>query len=217
MSRTASELLEELGSTIEDERVLQALSDVPRDLFVPSAVRDRAWENLALPIDAGQTISQPSVVARMCQLLELDGSETVLDVGTGSGYHAAVLSRLAAHVYSIERRADLSRAAHAALAAAGIDNVTLLTGDGTLGHPEHAPYDAINVAAGAPEIPDALEQQLAVNGRLIIPLDGGTQRLVLVRHTRTEITRDDRDPVRFVPLVSDEAEQAAAEILRLAE
>src|SRR5438270_13565183 len=130
-----------------DESVVQAVARVPREVFVPEDLRDRAWEDGALPIGAGQTISQPSLVAYMVALLDLRGGERVLDVGTGSGYHAAVLARIAAHVVSIERHEELSASAERALADAGIGNVTLLVGDGSRGCPRDAPFDAINVAA----------------------------------------------------------------------
>jgi protein-L-isoaspartate(D-aspartate) O-methyltransferase len=178
------------------------MAAVPRDVFVPPDLRSEAWENTSLPIGAGQTISQPYVVARMCELLELRGDETVLDVGTGSGYHAAVLGRLAATVVSIERHASLSREAEAALAEARVDNVTLIVGDGSLGHLAAAPYDAINVAAGSAEgVPPALMEQLADGGRMVIP-SGGAQRLVLIRRNGDRLTQERHDPVRFVPLVT---------------
>ena len=139
---------EELRGKVADERVLSAVRAVPRDRFVPEDLRDEAWDNAPLPIGCGQTISQPLVVARMCELLELRGGERVLDVGTGSGYHAALLAHLAAEVYSIELHAELSDRAARSLAAAGAV-VTLAVGDGSRGLPEHAPYDAINVAAAA--------------------------------------------------------------------
>ncbi len=202
MARSASELVEELRGAIGDKRVLRAVAEVPRYHFVPRDLREYAWENRALPIGACQTISQPAVVARMCELLELSGDETVLDVGTGSGYHAAVLSRLAGHVYSIEQHAELTQRAQQALQVSGVANVTLLTGDGTRGHADHAPYNAINVAACADEIPVALEQQLAPGGRLIIPLDGKEQRLVLLRRAGMTSRREQHELVRFVPLIN---------------
>ncbi len=196
-------LIEELSPQIADRRVLAALAAVPRDVFVPASVRGEAWANTSLPIGHGQTISQPTVVARMCELLELDGSETVLDVGTGSGYHAAVLARLAARVISIERHAALSRAAAEALEEAGVRNVELVVGDGSRGHPDAAPYDAINVAAGSRHgVPAALVEQLADGGRLVLPLDGGSQRLTLVRRRGGALEQEQHDPVRFVPLVT---------------
>jgi len=163
-----------------------------------------AWENIPLPIGAGQTISQPLVVARMCELLELEGRERVLDVGTGSGYHAALLARLAAEVYSIERHAALSGRAALALEAAGVGNVTLAVGDGSLGLPAHAPYDAINVAAAARRrIPPALVEQLAPGGRLVAPVEErGEQRLALLRKRGDELLVTRLDRVRFVPLRS---------------
>jgi protein-L-isoaspartate(D-aspartate) O-methyltransferase len=186
---------------VSDPRVLAAVAAVPRNLFVPPSFRDAAWENVPLPIGRGQTISAPFVVARMCELLELSGTEHVLDVGTGSGYHAALLARLAARVWTIERHAVLSSRAEESLRAAGIENVTLLVGDGSLGYPAAAPYDAINVAAAAKgSLPAPLEDQLAPGGRLVAPVDGRDQRLVLARRSDGEIERRELDPVRFVPL-----------------
>ena len=169
---------------VADERVLSVIAQVPRERFVPPELRAEAWENIPLPIGSGQTISQPLVVARMCELLELTADDTVLDVGTGSGYHAALLARLARHVYSIEVHASLSRQAAENLRSAGIENVTLVVGDGSRGLPEHAPYEAINVAAAADgAIPAALAEQLAPGGRLVAPVEDGEQRLVVARRT----------------------------------
>lgn len=191
-----------LSAHIADDRVLAAMADVPRDRFVPAPLRGRAWENRPLPIGEGQTISQPLIVARMCELLELAGDDTVLDVGTGSGYHAAVLSRLAARVVSIERHATLSAFAAENLRASGIDNVELVVGDGSAGHPPAAPYDAINVAAASRAgVPSALEDQLAPGGRLLVPVDGRDQRLALVRRHDGTMSRTVLERVRFVPLV----------------
>lgn len=171
-------LVQDLAAAgVRDERVLAAVSAVPRDLFVPDETRHLACQDMPLPIGAGQTISAPHVVALMREVLELSGDERVLDVGTGSGYHAALLSRLSEHVWSIESEPELSRQAQDNLHAAGIENVTLLVGDGTHGHAEAAPYDAINVAAAASGAPPAeLEGQLAPGGRLVIPVDGDDQR-----------------------------------------
>src|SRR5215210_1680131 len=187
-------LIDAIGRRVRDRRVLAALGTVPRELFVPEHLRADAWRDSALPIGEGQTISQPYVVARMCELLELRGDETVLDVGTGSGYHAAVLAQLAARVLSIERHASLSERAREALDAASVENVSLVTGEGSRGYPDAAPYDAINVAAGSAHgVPPALADQLADGGRMVLPSDGGGLR------------REDHEPVRFVPLVSGEA------------
>ena len=196
--------MQELRGSLDDERVLAAVRDVARDLFVPEELRAEAWDNAPLPIGCGQTISQPLVVARMCELLELEGGERVLDVGTGSGYHAALLGRLAAEVYSIECYAELSGRAARALAAAGATNVTLAVGDGSLGLPEHAPYDAINVAAAAHRsIPPALIAQLAPGGRLVAPVEKrGGQRLALLREHGGELHVSYLDRVRFVPLLT---------------
>ena len=202
MGAPVDALIAELRGAVVDERVLSAVRSVPRDAFVPPNLRDEAWENIPLPIGCGQTISQPLVVARMCELLELRGTERVLDVGTGSGYHAALLSRLAAHVYSVELHPELSERAAAGLAAAGVTNVTLVVGDGCAGLPEHAPYDAINVAAAAQAVPAALLEQLASRGRLVAPVDAGDQRLVLLRRSGDELVTTVLERVRFVPLVS---------------
>jgi protein-L-isoaspartate(D-aspartate) O-methyltransferase len=195
------QLLERLRPHVADERVLEAMRAVPRERFVPRHLRAEAWDNCALPIGSGQTISQPLVVARMCELLSLRGGERVLDVGTGSGYHAAVLARLVGHVWSVERHAKLSAAAGDTLAALGVANVTLLLGDGAEGHLEAAPFDAINVAAAMGEVPAALVDQLADGGRLVGPVDDGDQRLVLLRRTPDGLDRSLHERVRFVPLV----------------
>jgi protein-L-isoaspartate(D-aspartate) O-methyltransferase len=203
MATAPERLLATLRRHVADERVLAAIAEVPRDRFVPPDLRAEAWENVPLPIGSGQTISQPLVVARMCELLELRGGETVLDVGTGSGYHAAVLARLAARVVSIERHPSLSQGARDALAEAGIRNVELVTGDGSLGHPAEAPYEAINVAAGSAHgVPPALCEQLADGGVMVLPSDGHGQRLLRVRRRGAAIECEEHDPVRFVPLVT---------------
>jgi protein-L-isoaspartate(D-aspartate) O-methyltransferase len=203
MSAPAERLLKTLARHVHDQRVLEAVRTVPRDAFVPEELRDDAWENVPLPIGAEQTISQPLVVARMLELLELAGDERVLDVGTGSGYHAALLARLCAHVWSIEVHQELSERAAAALAAVGIDNVTLLVGDGALGWPEAAPFDAINVAAAAEgSVPEPLLSQLAPGGRLVAPVERrGGQYLALLREHGGHLETTQLERVRFVPLV----------------
>lgn len=203
--RSAKELLlDQIRPHISDARVMEAMAAVPRDAFVPPELVDEAWDNAPLPIGSGQTISQPLVVARMCQLLELDGDERVLDVGTGSGYHAALLAYLSRHVWSIERYPELTEQARRNLARAGVRNVTLIVGDGTRGLPEEAPFDAINVAAAAgAAVPHALEEQLAVGGRLVVPVEDGDQRLFVVHRTHEGFVRTALERVRFVPLVGD--------------
>ena len=184
---------------IEDERVLRAMGNVPRELFVPEDQRERAYRDSALPIGQGQTISQPWIVARMTELLELEGPERVLEVGTGSGYGAAVLSHLCSHVVSVERERELLSRAHETLAELGIKNVELLVGDGSAGVPDRAPFDAIVVTAAAEgEPPRALLEQLVPGGALVCPVDrAGDERLVRIRDGETERIA----AVHFVPLV----------------
>ncbi|MDQ3741036.1 MAG: protein-L-isoaspartate(D-aspartate) O-methyltransferase [Actinomycetota bacterium] len=203
MPPTREGLIAELRRHVGDERVLRAIAAVPRELFVPEGRRRSAWANEALPIDAGQTISQPLVVAHMCELLDVRDGDRVLDVGTGSGYHAAILAELGGRVWSIERDPELTARAAQNLAAAGFRGIHLLVGDGTRGHPAEAPYDAINVAASArDDVPPALVEQLARGGRLVIPVG---QRLVVVRRDDTgKLHREDAGGVRFVPLVPDD-------------
>jgi protein-L-isoaspartate(D-aspartate) O-methyltransferase len=190
---------------IMDERVLAAMGRVPRELFVPDSVAHLAYEDGALPIGFGQTISQPFIVATICSLLGLSGSERVLDVGSGSGYQAAVLAELAAEVVSIERVPELGESAREALRRAGYANVEVRVGDGSLGLPERAPYDAIAVAAAAPVIPPALYGQLVEGGRLVLPRGGRWgQDLVLVeRASRGPVERRSVS-CRFVPLLGEE-------------
>ena len=200
----AARLVAELRHYVADERVLRAIERVPREAFVPDDLRPQAYDNTALGIGCGQTISQPLVVARMTELLELRAEDRVLDVGTGSGYHAAILATLVEHVWSIERHADLSRLAAATLARAGVENVTLVVGDGSRGLPEEAPFDAINVAAaGGREGLDALEAQLADGGRLVAPVTGRRQRLTVARREGRHVRWRALEEVRFVPLVRD--------------
>jgi len=177
---------------------------VPRHCFVPRAERARAYDNVALPIDCDQTISQPVVVARMLELLELEPRDRVLDVGTGSGYHAALLSLLAAEVWTVERHPQLSAEARATLAELGYANVICVVGDGWQGLPDQGPFDAINVAAAADEgVPPALARQLAEGGRLVAPIGDEQQFLTRVRRTRDGLVEERFDPVRFVPLVRE--------------
>lgn len=198
------DLIAELAVHIRDRRVLDAMAKVDRRLFVPPDLQEGAWRNEPLPIGSGQTISQPLVVALMCQHLKPEPHDLVLDVGTGSGYHAAVLATLARRVISIERHAGLLDAARESLTAAGIGNVTLIHGDGSAGYPEEAPYDAINVAAASSEGPPPdLLLQLAPGGRLVVPVGRWRQRLLVCRNQEGEITREQAEEVAFVPLVSD--------------
>lgn len=197
--RRLIETLQENG--ISDLAVLRAFELTPRHLFVPSGVRHRAYEDSALPIGSGQTISQPSVHARYLQLLKLTGRENVLEVGTGSGYQTVLLSHLAARVFSVERVPELLERAREVIAECGVRNVSLMLGDGTLGWRQHAPYDAILVSAGAPDVPRPLLEQLADGGRMIVPLgDMDEQMLVMVTRHGDTFERRDIAPVRFVPL-----------------
>ena len=193
------------GRDVVDERVLVALERVPRELFVPEKLRDRAYDDAALPIGDGQTISQPYMVARICEALSLTGVERVLDVGTGSGYQAAVLAELAAEVDTIERIPRLAERARANLEAAGYGRVSVHVGDGSRGLPDRAPFDAIAVAAAAPELPRTLYEQLEPRGRLVVPVGRrGMQRLeVIVRSPEgPAVLRS--VPCRFVPLLGAE-------------
>ena len=198
-------LVEELRTKgIVDAGVLRTFELTPRHAFVPSGVRHRAYEDAALLIGSGQTISQPFVHARSLELLKLTGSERVLEIGTGSGYQTVLLSYLARTVYSVERIAALHERARDAIAAAGASNVELICADGTGGWPAHAPYDAILVSAGAPDVPQPLLDQLAEGGRLLTPVgDRETQRLVLSTRRGGRAERQSFDPVRFVPLVGE--------------
>jgi protein-L-isoaspartate(D-aspartate) O-methyltransferase len=188
---------------IQDERVLAAMRRIPRHLFVPEALQSRAYGDHALPIAANQTISQPFIVARMSELLELNERSRVLEIGAGSGYQTAVLSALCAQIYSIERIADLAREAQARIRSLGIYNATVKCFDGTLGWSAHSPYDAILVAAGGPEVPEPLLEQLGIGGRLVVPV-GATresQRLVRVIRTEQGYEHEDHGACAFVPLI----------------
>jgi protein-L-isoaspartate(D-aspartate) O-methyltransferase len=196
------EVLQRKG--VRDLAVLRAIRMVPRHLFVPESVRHRAYDDVALPIGSGQTISQPYVQARYLELIGLTGKEKVLEIGTGSGYQTALLGLLASMVFSVERVPPLAQSAKAALADSGIRNVTVLVGDGTLGWRPFAPYDAILVSAASPEIPAPLVDQLAPGGRMVIPLgDREAQTLTLVERVGDAIRTSTIGDVRFVPLVGE--------------
>lgn len=190
---------------IGDERVLAAMGDVPREEFVPPGVRGRAYSDAALPIGAGQTISQPWIVAAICQALELRGDELVLEIGAGSGYSAAVLARLARQVIGIERHASLAGEARQVLDRLAVDNVELLVGDGSRGLAARAPFEAIAVHATAPAPPRALLGQLADGGRLVVPIAGErADMLTVFRRRGAELVREEIGPCRFVPLIGEE-------------
>ena len=190
---------------ITDRQVLEAMRSVPRHLFVPADLQPVAYRDAPLPIGKRQTISQPYIVALMSQLLHLRGDEVVLEIGTGSGYQAAVLSRLARQVYSLERIPELARAASERLLGMGIGNVEVLARDGSTGLPEHAPYQGVLVTAGAPRVPEPLKDQLADGGRLILPV-GSQEGQLLELWTRRggDFVREVVAPVAFVPLLGDE-------------
>ena len=190
------------GNGIHDLAVLRAFGEVPRHLFVPDAMRHRAYEDVALPIGAGQTISQPTTQALFLQSLGLTGTERALEIGTGSGYQAALLSFLASSVVSIERVPHLAHAATAALSAAGIRDVFVIVGDGSIGWRPRSPYDVILVSAASPKVPGPLVKQLSDSGRLIIPIDhGGDQELLLVRRDGTKTLEESLGDASFVPLI----------------
>ncbi|HVS13490.1 MAG TPA: protein-L-isoaspartate(D-aspartate) O-methyltransferase [Thermoanaerobaculia bacterium] len=197
---------------VRDSTILEAMREVPRERFVDEELAEYAYADAPLPIEEGQTISQPFVVALMAEAMELEPDDRVLEVGAGSGYAAAVLSRIAGEVWSIERHGPLAEAAAERCRALGYDNVRIVHGDGTLGLPEHAPYDAIAVAAGAPRVPRALLEQLAPGGRLVIPVgdDPRTQQLLRVRRAGEDVyVREDLGGVRFVPLIGAQGWQDA--------
>ena len=188
---------------IRDQRLLEAMASIPRHEFVEASYRDQAYEDHPLPIDAGQTISQPYIVALMLELLRLDSSSKVLEIGTGSGYQAAVLSQIAGHVYTVERHPELARQAAETLSRLGLTNVSVVTGDGSRGLREHAPFDAIIVAAAAAQVPPELFQQLREGGRMIIPVGPPeAQELRLIRKQEGKALITLREACRFVPLIS---------------
>jgi len=187
---------------VRNRAVLQAMRDVPRHLFVPEALRRSAYEDHPLPIGHGQTISQPYIVAAMTELLDPKPSDRVLEIGTGSGYQAAVLARLVKHVYTIEIVEALGREAQARLAALGYRNVSVRIGDGYLGWPEEAPFDRIMLTAAPPDVPPKLIEQLRPGGRLVAPVGTGWQELVVIdKDAKGNIRRRTEFPVMFVPMV----------------
>lgn len=192
------------GLGIQNLAVLKAFAETPRHLFVPEAVRHRAYEDSALPIGAGQTISRPYTQARYLEVLRLSGRERVLEIGTGSGYQTALLGALADQVFTIERVRALAEAARESLRAAAVGNVSILVGDGTLGWSAYAPYDAILVAAGGPQVPPPLIEQLRPSGRMLIPLgERGAQVLTLVERAADGLRQTPLDGARFVPLLGE--------------
>ena len=206
LDRAKEQLLAELRLDIRDPRVLAAIASVPRERFLPEELRPYAYENRPLPIGHGQTISQPLIVAMMTEALHLTGREKVLEVGTGSGYQAAVLAELAAEVVTVERVAALAEGAAAVLAELGYRNVRVRVAGETLGWPDEAPYEGIIVTAGAPQVPRSLLDQLAPDGRLVIPVGArDVQELLLVVNTRHGLTTRRLGPCRFVPLVGSGA------------
>jgi protein-L-isoaspartate(D-aspartate) O-methyltransferase len=194
---------------ISDERVLRAMAAVPRHRFVPPALQDQAYADCALPIGEGQTISQPFIVAYMAQALELASTDRVLEIGTGSGYAAAVMSLLAAEVYTIERIPALARAAEATLRSLGYANVHVIVDDGTIGLPAYSPFDAISVPAASPWVPQPLRSQLTEGGRLVIPIGGRGEQMLVRLQQRDHLIRTERlSSVRFVPLLGAHAWEA---------
>lgn len=190
---------------IHDERVLNLMRSLPRHRFVPEAIESQAYQDNALPIAGGQTISQPYIVARMTELLELHGNEKVLEIGTGTGYQTAILASLANRVYSIERLPHLAAEAESRLVNMGFQNVLVKAGDGTEGWPDRAPYDAILVAAGGPSIPIPLVSQLRIRGKLVVPVGASmkSQDLILVTRTGDSYTQTNCGPCAFVPLIGE--------------
>lgn len=195
------------GRGLADQRVLSAMGEVPRERFVPDRLRRRAYDDGPLPIGEGQTISQPYIVAAMIESAQLGESDRALEIGTGSGYGAAVMSRVAGEVISVERHGSLAKRAADLLASLGYDNVTVVTDDGSLGHADGAPYDAIVVTAAGPSVPGALVEQLVDGGRLVMPIEhqGGDQRLVQLTRRGDDLVEADLGAVRFVPLIGEQA------------
>lgn len=206
-SRKIRLIMELRRNGVTDSRVCGIIERLPRELFVPEAFRDQAYEDTALPIGCHQTLSAPIVVGRMTQALALGERMKVLEVGTGSGYHAAVLSKLCRRVYTIERYRELLEEASRRFAELGISNITWKIGDGTLGWPEQAPFERIIITAAANDVPPVLSGQLAVGGVMVVPIDDGVgdPRLLRVRRDASGIDTEDLGPIRFVPLIADPA------------
>jgi protein-L-isoaspartate(D-aspartate) O-methyltransferase len=206
-SRKIRLIMELRRNGVTDARVCGVIERLPRELFVPEAFRDQAYEDTALPIGCHQTLSAPIVVGRMTQALELGERMKVLEVGTGSGYHAAVLSKLCRRVYTVERYRELLEEAERRFADLGISNITWKVGDGTLGWPEQAPFQRIVVTAAANDVPPVLAEQLAVGGVMVVPVDDGVgdPRLLRVRRDDAGLDTEDLGPIRFVPLIADSA------------
>lgn len=191
---------------VRDRAVLRAMRNVPREEFVPDELRNRAYDDGPLPIGSNQTISQPFIVASMVESLQLSVDDRVLEIGVGSGYAAAVIAEIVDEVYGIERHEELASTARERLGRLGYDNVEIRLGDGTKGWEEKAPFDAIVVAAAAPKIPESLKDQLAIGGRMVIPVGSSTfdQSLIRITRTRHGVTEERLEAVRFVPLVGEE-------------
>lgn len=190
---------------IRDERVLSVMEEIPRHFFVPSALKSQAYADNALPISGNQTISQPYIVAKMTELLQLNPQSRVLEIGAGSGYQTIILSRLAKYIYSIERVSTLVEETRKKLEALKIQNVSLALGDGTLGWQDHAPFDAILAAAGSPHVPEPLLKQLKINGKLVLPVgdDRKSQRLIRITRTERGFESEDFGGCSFVPLIGE--------------
>ena len=206
-SRKIRLIMELRRNGVTNSRVCGVLERLPRELFIPQAFRDQIYEDTALPIGCHQTLSAPIVVGRMTQALELGERMKVLEVGTGSGYHAAVLSKLCRRVYTIERYRELLEEASRRFAELGITNITWKIGDGTLGWPEQAPFERIIVTAAATDVPPVLADQLAIGGMMVVPVDDGVgdPRLLRVRRDQSGLDTEDLGPIRFVPLIADPA------------
>lgn len=204
-SRKIRLILELRRHGVTDTKICAVIERLPRELFVPEAFLDQAYENTALPIGCHQTLSAPVIVGRMSQALELNERIKVLEVGTGSGYHAAVLSKLCRRVYTIERHRELLEEAEQRFHQLGLSNITWKVGDGTLGWPEQAPFERIVVTAAAMDVPPVLAQQLAPGGLMVVPVDDGVgdPRLIRVRRDAEGLETEDLGPIRFVPLIAD--------------